>query len=49
MKKTDPRIDYDKLQEGEQEFYSGARTLHPDYLPPKKRLRDYERVKLAED
>jgi hypothetical protein len=47
MKKDDPRIDYDKLREGEMEFYSGARTIHPELPHPKKRLKEYERVKLA--
>ena len=49
MKRINAQVDYDKLNHGEQLFYSGARTLHPQYEHPKKRLKEYERVKLVED
>jgi len=31
MNKDDPRIDYNKLKPGEQEFYAGIRTRHTEY------------------
>ena len=42
-------MDYDRLRYGEHEFYTNVRTLHPEIEHPKKRLREFERVKLAED
>jgi hypothetical protein len=49
IKKTDPRVDYEKLKDGEREFYAGVRSLHPEYEAPKKRLKDYQRKIFYQD